>query len=317
MAKAGYIWDGSAWVQIVTPDAINGEGVPSGGTTGQFLKKNGSTDYDDSWSDLPAASTSSAGVVQLTDSISSTSITTAATANSVKTLSDASIPKTIVDAKGDLIVATAADTVTRLAAGTNGHILTADSTAAEGVEWSPEGGLVYGSGYYYSYLPTANTTFLMVKDVVYLVPFYVPTTTTFTRIAIRTSGTAGSSGSVIRLGIYDSDSNSLPNNRVVDGGTVPGTTTGSRSVTISQSLSKGLYWIAAASQVATITQPTSQRIVQSSGSPFVPQGTVSADDAGAPNINVGYSITGVSGALPSTASGYAVVTTVPAIYLGV
>jgi hypothetical protein len=52
------------------------------------------------------------------------------------------VPKTIVDAKGDLIAATAADTVSRLAVGTNDHVLTADSTAATGMKWAaiPAGG---------------------------------------------------------------------------------------------------------------------------------------------------------------------------------
>jgi hypothetical protein len=45
------------------------------------------------------------------------------------------IPKTIVDAKGDLIVATAADIVARLAVGTDGRPLVADSTAAGGVAY--------------------------------------------------------------------------------------------------------------------------------------------------------------------------------------
>lgn len=46
------------------------------------------------------------------------------------------IPATIVDAKGDLIVATAADTVTRRAGGTeDGQVLTWDSAEATGVKW--------------------------------------------------------------------------------------------------------------------------------------------------------------------------------------
>jgi hypothetical protein len=47
----------------------------------------------------------------------------------------AGIAKTIVDAKGDLIAATAADTVARLAVGTNGQVLLADSAEATGLKW--------------------------------------------------------------------------------------------------------------------------------------------------------------------------------------
>ena len=72
-----------------------------GGTTGQVLAKNSNTDMDFIWS------------------------------------ADASgIPATIFDAKGDLIVASAADTAARLAVGTNGHVLTANSGATNGVEWT-------------------------------------------------------------------------------------------------------------------------------------------------------------------------------------
>jgi hypothetical protein len=48
----------------------------------------------------------------------------------------AAIAKTIVDAKGDIIAATAADTVSRLAVGANDTVLTADSAAATGLKWA-------------------------------------------------------------------------------------------------------------------------------------------------------------------------------------
>jgi hypothetical protein len=46
------------------------------------------------------------------------------------------LTEALVDAKGDLLVASGADAVTRLAAGTNGYILTANSGATNGIEWA-------------------------------------------------------------------------------------------------------------------------------------------------------------------------------------
>jgi hypothetical protein len=51
------------------------------------------------------------------------------------------ISANIVDAKGDLIAATAADTVSRLAVGANDTVLTADSSTPTGLKWAaPAGG---------------------------------------------------------------------------------------------------------------------------------------------------------------------------------
>lgn len=50
--------------------------------------------------------------------------------------SNAGIQPTIVDAKGDLIVATGADTVARKAVGINNQVLAADSAETTGVKWT-------------------------------------------------------------------------------------------------------------------------------------------------------------------------------------
>jgi hypothetical protein len=52
------------------------------------------------------------------------------------THSHSEIASTIVDAKGDIIAATAADTVARLAVGANDTVLTADSSTATGLKWA-------------------------------------------------------------------------------------------------------------------------------------------------------------------------------------
>jgi hypothetical protein len=51
------------------------------------------------------------------------------------------IPYAIADAKGDLIAGTGTDTAGRLAVGTNGYVLTADSSTATGLKWAAGGGM--------------------------------------------------------------------------------------------------------------------------------------------------------------------------------
>lgn len=85
-----------------------------------------------------SASTSSAGIVQLTDSTSSTSTTTAATPNAVKSaydLANAAIPKSLTTTTGDIIYASSANTPSRLGLGSAGQYLKVNS-GATAPEWA-------------------------------------------------------------------------------------------------------------------------------------------------------------------------------------
>jgi hypothetical protein len=54
------------------------------------------------------------------------------------TISNA-IDQTLVDAKGDILVGTGDNVITRVAVGTNGYALIADSTQTAGVKWGAAG----------------------------------------------------------------------------------------------------------------------------------------------------------------------------------
>lgn len=88
----------------------------------------------------PAPSTVSATELGYLDGVSSA----IQTQLDGKASTTADIPKSLIDAKGDLIVGSAADTAARLAVGTNDYVLTADSSATNGVKWAalPAGGFV-------------------------------------------------------------------------------------------------------------------------------------------------------------------------------
>jgi hypothetical protein len=137
-----------------------------GGTTGQVLAKASATDLDFSW-------------VAQDDSNA--------------------IQNAIVDAKGDLIAASAADTPARLAVGTNGQVLTADSAEATGLKWATPGGgaLIYvgGSTFTGSSAVNINDVFSATYEN-YLIIF----------AGKKPSGTASGSGWRLRVGGVDNTS---------------------------------------------------------------------------------------------------------------
>jgi hypothetical protein len=83
-----------------------------------------------------ASATAAATSASSASASASAAATSAASAAASAALIGSAILGTIADAKGDLLVASAADTFARLAVGTDGYILTASSTATNGVTWA-------------------------------------------------------------------------------------------------------------------------------------------------------------------------------------
>lgn len=122
--------DGAAAIRTL------GNGIDSsfvglkGGTTGQILSKTSNTDLAYTWINNDQG--------DITAVTAGTGLTGGGTTGAVTLALDSTavIAPTIVDAKGDIIAATGADAVSRLAVGTNNQVLTADSTTATGLKWA-------------------------------------------------------------------------------------------------------------------------------------------------------------------------------------
>jgi hypothetical protein len=142
-----FAWTGSAWGSISsTADIFRFRYTASGGET----SKSGTDDNGVTLSYLPGKEQvylNGVLLVRTTDYTASngTSITSLAalTAGDILEIITftafdlaTAISNTIFDAKGDLLVGTAADTVGRLAVGTNGQVLTANSATATGLEFT-------------------------------------------------------------------------------------------------------------------------------------------------------------------------------------
>jgi hypothetical protein len=143
-----------------------------GGTTGQILSKASNTNMDFTWITndvgditavnvtapitgggtsgavtigVDAASTAAAGVVQLSDSTSTTSSVLASTPTATKSAYDlaaAATPKSVFTAKGSIAAATGASTPANLTVGSDGSQLMADSGSSSGLKYVP----IYAAG---------------------------------------------------------------------------------------------------------------------------------------------------------------------------
>lgn len=215
------------------------------------------------------------------------------------TLSDSFVPKSLVDAKGDLIAATANDTPARLAAGTNGQSLYAASAESAGLLWAFErsfGFFPRSTGYNpVGGIPYIRSSKAVTLNAMYLLPFAILADGTMSAIAFEVSGAVATA--LVRTGIYNASASTLlpTGAAIIDNGTIDASTTGTKTVSLSQALTAGAYWLAFVGQTAA---PTIRHMA--GASPFVSNATFpSGSGTGWNNALVQ---TGVSGTLPTIGS---------------
>jgi hypothetical protein len=185
------------------------------------------------------------------------------------------------------------------AGGAAGQVLTKASETDYDAAWRgynaifPTTGLISGRFYGNIYQMLSQTRG-MTLDLLEAHPFVVPVQTTFDRIAIHVVN--GQTSSVVRLGIYSHNATlDYPGALVLDAGTVSATSGGFRSITISETLSPGIYWLAAVHQEGT-TAPN----IRGQARSWVPFSLMN-DFYGIDNAdpqNCAVLLSGVSGALP-------------------
>jgi hypothetical protein len=150
-----------------------------------------------------------------------------ATQAELDAVSNAKISQSLVDAKGDLLVGTANDTIARLAAGTNGNILTADSSQTSGLKWTaaPNSSFVNIKDYGATGDGTTDDTTSVQNAINALATggtvYCPPGSYLVTSVNVNPSvSLAGSEGSIIKLsgsGKVSLEDNSSLLNLVVDG----------------------------------------------------------------------------------------------------
>jgi len=109
-------------------------------------------------------------------------------------------------------------------------------------------GYSYKSGYYYdtknSAVDTGNSILQNNGDLQFH-PCHITSDITIQSLSINVSTAASATSTVVRLGIYADNGSGSPGSLVLDAGTVQINSTGIKTITVSQSLPKGIYWFAA------------------------------------------------------------------------
>lgn len=158
----------------------------------------------------------------------------------------------LVDAKGDLIAATAADTVARVAVGSNGQVLTADSTQAAGVKWAATGGGMSQAWVGSVHPSAARDAATLGANVIGYYKVRCQQSATISGLRVLSTNSTGN----VDVGVY-ADSAGAPGARLASSGTVAcpaGNTLTTVTFTGSVALTAGTdYWFAFVSTSAAAT----------------------------------------------------------------
>lgn len=156
------------------------------------------------------------------------------------------VTKGLVDAKGDLLAGTANDTVARVAVGSNGQVLTADSASAAGVKWATPaaggGGVLAPAGFRMPLMRGSGTTSLQ-AGWVNSVMIAIEAQVTFAELVINVTA-AAASASAVHLGLFSCTAPGGGTGTLVHNfGSVDTTTTGAKVLTGTWVVPAGAYYL--------------------------------------------------------------------------
>lgn len=190
----------------------------------------------------------------------------------------------------------------------DGSALAADSTQPGGFRWvagvagplPPVLGWIGMGGNF-----SSSNVAMFNNSLIAFSPLLLAGTASFDQIGLRVQ-TAGTTGTLIRLGVYSSGPDGAPLTRLIDAGTVTGDSTGTKAITIpALTLTAGLCWVAVVQQAVFTTAPSIDQ-----GNSVVLHLAQSGSQTSLTTANSGSYVSAVqwTGALPASMSGQLSVT---------
>lgn len=232
-------------------DTALARAIPSGGSTGTFLKKNSATDYDDGWAALAVGDIPNLTSAKITDfTEASQDVVGAMVTGAGGTYNDG------------------AGTIT-LPTGSAGPTMSFSATAT----WrSPR--------------PQHNGGASTTADLLVLWPILIPRALTLTGLGARVS--AAGASSTVHLCIYADNGSFLPDARLAMTSAMSGASVGAIGETFgSVALAAGMYWIGVLTHGATPPSLESAASAGANQAPLNDWSTMPHGTGSAPSINTG------------------------------